>query len=68
MNNTTGFRACFIDTGMEVEFQRRLAVALDHIAVKINDAEIINRQRAARAIADIDQNLVAGRRILAWPL
>ena len=49
MHYRADIRPRLVDAGMEVEFQRRLAVALDHIAVEIDGADIVGGQLAALA-------------------
>jgi hypothetical protein len=48
-------RPRFVYAGVKMEFQRRLAVAFDHLPVEIDGANIVDRELAALTGADIDQ-------------
>ncbi|MNC87345.1 hypothetical protein D3C83_30640 [compost metagenome] len=50
------FRARPVDAGVQVEFQRRLAAALDHVAVEVDRADVVDREQAALARADVDEH------------
>jgi hypothetical protein len=46
---------------MQMKLQRRPAVALDHIAVEINGADVGHRELAALAGADVDEHAVTAQ-------
>ena len=47
-----------VDAGVQVKLQRRLAVALDHVAFHVDRADVRDREARALARPDVDQQAV----------
>ena len=58
MNGRVDLGPRLVHARVQMEFQRRLAVAVDDVAVEIDGADIVSRQPAALTGADIRNNFV----------
>ena len=49
-------RPRLVNAGVKMELERRLAVAGDQIAIEVDHADVVDRELAALARADIDEH------------
>jgi len=61
MHHGLHVRSRFVDPGVQMKLERRFAVTLEHVAIEIDRADVLDGELAALAGADVDEHRVLAK-------